>query len=164
MSSVANAKGHPVDVEAMRAYRLSRVRRELEETDIAAAIFFDPINIRYATDSSNMQVWTLHNPARYVMVMASGPVILWEFHGAKHLAKDLPLVTDVRVGTPWFHFAAGDQSHQKAKEFAAEIATEIQKFGGGNRRIAIDRVDTIGTLSLMAEGLIIEDGNNKGSN
>ena len=39
MSSVANAKAHPVDVEAMRAYRLSRVRRELEETDIAAAIF-----------------------------------------------------------------------------------------------------------------------------
>ena len=158
ISSVSNSEACPVDVAAMRAYRLSRVRRELEHRDIAAAIFFDPINIRYATDSSNMQVWTLHNPARYVLVTASGPVILWEFHGAEHLAQDLPLVTEVRVGTPWFHFAAGNQSHQKAKEFATEIATEIKKYGGGNRRIAVDRVDTIGTLSLIAEGLIIEDG------
>ena len=158
MSSVVSSEAHPVNVQAMRAYRLARVRQELEVGDMAAALFFDPINIRYATDSSNMQVWTLHNPARYVLVTTSGPVILWEFHGAKHLAKDLPLVTDVRVGTPWFHFAAGNQSRSKAKEFAAEIALEIQHHGGGNRRIAVDRVDSIGTLSLMAEGLIIEDG------
>ncbi len=85
-----------VNLDAMRAYRLNRLRRELQDNDIAAALFFDPINIRYATDCTNMQVWTLHNPARYALVTANGPVILWEFHGAEHLAKDLPLITEVR--------------------------------------------------------------------
>ncbi|NNE81099.1 MAG: aminopeptidase P family protein [Silicimonas sp.] len=147
-----------VNLDEMRAYRLDRLRQELSRRDIAAALLFDPVNIRYAVDCTNMQVWTLHNPARYVFVAASGPVILWEIHGAEHLARDLPLITDIRVGTPWFHFAAGDQSVAKAKEFAAEIADEIRLHGGGNRRIAVDRVDTTGTFSLLAEGLTIEDG------
>ena len=147
-----------VSLDAMRAYRLGRLRQELNRRDIAAALLFDPVNIRYAVDCTNMQVWTLHNPARYVLVSANGPIILWEFHGAEHLAEDLPLITDVRVGTPWFHFAAGDQCVAKAREFAAEIAEEIRLHGCGNRRIAVDRVDTIGTFSLLAEGLVIENG------
>lgn len=147
-----------VDLDAMRAYRLGRVRDELCRRDIAAALFFDPVNIRYATDCTNMQVWTLHNPARYCLVFASGPVILWEFHGARHLGEALPLIDEVRVGTPWFHFAAGDDGVVKAREFAAEIASEMLRHGGGNRRVAVDRADTTGTFALLAAGLAIEDG------
>ena len=147
-----------VDLEAMRAYRLDRVRAELSRRDIAAALFFDPVNIRYATDCTNMQVWTLHNPARYCLVFASGPVILWEFHGARHLGEALPLIDEVRVGTPWFHFAAGDDGVAKAREFAAEIASEVAHHGGGNHRVAVDRVDTTGTFALLAAGVVIEDG------
>ncbi|MDH3670272.1 MAG: aminopeptidase P family N-terminal domain-containing protein [Gammaproteobacteria bacterium] len=57
-----------VDRKALRRYRLSRIRQQLQQRDYAAVIFFDPINIRYATDTSNMQVWVLHNPVRYVFV------------------------------------------------------------------------------------------------
>lgn len=145
-------------LEAMRAYRLGRVRAELARHDIAAALFFDPVNIRYVTDCTNMQVWTLHNPARYCLVFASGPVILWEFHGATHLGDALPLIDETRVGCPWFHFAAGDDGPAKAREFAAEIAAEIARHGGGNRRVAVDRVDSMGTFALLAAGLKIEDG------
>jgi len=31
-------------------------------TRLCGVILFDPINIRYATGSRNMQVWTMHNP------------------------------------------------------------------------------------------------------
>ncbi|MEM9754454.1 MAG: Xaa-Pro peptidase family protein [Pseudomonadota bacterium] len=147
-----------VDLDAMRAYRLDRIRAELSRRDIAAALLFDPVNIRYATDCTNMQVWTLHNPARYAMVFATGPVILWEFHGAQHLGQALPLIDEVRVGCPWFHFAAGDDGGAKAAEFAAEIASEMRAHGGGSRRVAVDRVDTVGTFALLAAGLVIEDG------
>jgi Xaa-Pro aminopeptidase len=104
----------------MRAWRLGRLRAELQARDIAAALFFDPVNIRYATDCTNMQVWTLHNPARYAMVAADGPA--------------------------------------KAREFAAEIASEIALHGGGNRRLAVDRVDSAGTFALLAQGVQLEDG------
>ena len=147
-----------VDLDAMRAYRLGRLREAIQTRDVAGALFLDPINIRYATDCTNMQVWTLHNPARYALVLAEGPVILWEFHGAQHLADHLPLVNETRLGTPWFHFAAGDDGDTKAREFAAEIAREIRVHGGGNRRVAVDRIDTIGTFALLAEGLVIKDG------
>jgi Xaa-Pro aminopeptidase len=59
-----------VDRKALRRYRLSRIREQLQQRDYAAVVFFDPINIRYATDTSNMQVWVLHNPVRYVPVSA----------------------------------------------------------------------------------------------
>jgi len=47
---------HGVNVEAMRAYRLERVRAELRRRDYAGILLYDPINIRYATDTRNMSM------------------------------------------------------------------------------------------------------------
>lgn len=44
------------------------------------SFFFDPINIRYATDTSNIQVWVLHNLVRYVFVPLEGPLITSNGH------------------------------------------------------------------------------------
>ena len=71
-----------------RRYRLNRVQEMLCSNDRAAILLFDPVNIRYATDTSNMQVWTLHNPERYALVFANGPVILWEFRNCENLHDD----------------------------------------------------------------------------
>jgi len=158
MKDAAPQLAAEVNLAAMRAYRLQRLRDQIAARDVAGALFFDPVNIRYATDCTNMQVWTLHNPARYALVLAEGPVILWEFHGAQHLADALPLIDEARTGTPWFHFAAGDMGVEKARAFAAEIAAELRAHGGGNRRLAVDRIDTTGSFALLAEGLTIEDG------
>ncbi len=157
-AAVLESRTEVPDLAAMRRYRLGRLLREIEARDVAGALFFDPVNIRYATDCSNMQVWTLNNPARYALVMAGGRVILWEFHGAEHLSDDLPLIAETRVGTPWFHFAAGDDGLRKAREFAGEIAAEIRAHGDGNLRLAVDRIDTTGSFALLAEGLALEDG------
>src|SRR3546814_20506041 len=56
------------DKAALRAWRLGRLRQELKARDYAGALLYDPINIRYACDVRNMQVWCLHNAARYVFV------------------------------------------------------------------------------------------------
>ncbi|MGA7273123.1 MAG: aminopeptidase P family protein, partial [Acidimicrobiia bacterium] len=49
------------DLEVIRRYRLERVREQLARFDYAGIVLFDPLNVRYATDSTNMQVWVLHN-------------------------------------------------------------------------------------------------------
>ena len=51
------------NLPAMRKYRLERIRAELKRRDCAGALLYDPVNIRYATDSTNMQLWVAHNPA-----------------------------------------------------------------------------------------------------
>ena len=47
-----------VDVTVLRHQRLARLRTILREADVAAGLFFDPINIRYVTGISNMQIWS----------------------------------------------------------------------------------------------------------
>ncbi len=46
------------------AYRLERLRAELHKRDYAGCLLADPINIRYATGSRNMTLWTMHAPSR----------------------------------------------------------------------------------------------------
>src|SRR5687768_7071208 len=65
--------------------RLARLKAQLRAFDCAAGLYYDPINIRYATGTSNMQVYALHNPCRYVFVATEGAVILFEFKGCEHL-------------------------------------------------------------------------------
>ena len=50
---------NPVSIDThhkARRYRLQRVKEQLIKQDCAAILLYDPVNIRYATDSSNMQV------------------------------------------------------------------------------------------------------------
>ena len=63
-------------IASAREYRLERTRMELRNNDIAAILLYDPCNIRYATDTSNMQLWTMHNPSRYALIFADGPALI----------------------------------------------------------------------------------------
>jgi Xaa-Pro aminopeptidase len=147
-----------VDLAALRAYRLARVRRELQRRDYAGIVVFDPINIRYATDTSNMQVWIMHNPARYAFVAADGPVLMFDFHNCEHLSHGLGSVDEVRRASAWYYFAAGPRLAERAGRWAAEIADLVRAHGGGNRRLALDHADPAGAAALAALGVEIHDG------
>ena len=43
-----------IDFDRLRMYRLNRVQEQLRLNNVGACILFDPINIRYATDSRNI--------------------------------------------------------------------------------------------------------------
>jgi Xaa-Pro dipeptidase len=148
----------PPDLAALRRYRLARVRAELSARDYAGIVVTDPINVRYATDSTNMQVWCLHNPVRYAFVATAGPVIVFDFHGSAHLSDHLDLVDEVRPGRGWYFFKSGERVVEHARSWAAEIADLVRAHGGGNRRLAVDRADRAGVVALEAEGLSLYDG------
>lgn len=44
------------DLQRVRRYRLERVQAALRARDYDACLLYDPVNIRYATDSRNMAV------------------------------------------------------------------------------------------------------------
>lgn len=147
-----------VDLAALRAWRLTRLRDELKARDYAGALLYDPINIRYACDARNMQVWCLHNAVRYVFLATEGPIVLFDFHNCAHLSRDIPLIAEVRPAIGYHYFAAGDRCDELAARWAAEVADLVSRHGGGNRRLAIDKCEGRGIAALNALGVEIFDG------
>ena len=148
----------PPDMPTLREYRLSRIVGQLQKRDFAGLLTFDPLNIRYITDSTNMQLWTTHNPARACFVSADGYVVLWDFHGSEHLTAHLPLVREVRHGASFFYFeSAGLVDHHAAK-FAAEVDDLMREHCGDNRRLAVDRMERAGHVALEGLGIEIANG------
>ena len=45
------------DLQKMRKYRWERLTQHIVDRDYGGLLMFDPLNIRYATDSTNMQLW-----------------------------------------------------------------------------------------------------------
>jgi Xaa-Pro dipeptidase len=148
----------PEVLDRARAYRLGRFRAQMAQADVAALLLYDPINIRYAFDSSNMQVWTAHNPMRYALILNGGPAILFEFAGCEHLAKGLPGIDEIRPAISYMFMSKGDKAAGFLADWADEIADLIRQHGGGNRRIAADKLDPHAAAALAARGLAVEDG------
>ena len=147
-----------VDERKIRTYRLGRVRDELAERGYAAIVLTDPINIRYATGTRNMQVWTLHNAARYAFVPLEGPVVLFDFNNCEHLSADIETINEVRHAVATYCYAAGPEAEAKAGMWAAEIADLVQRYGGGNRRIAFDLLSPLGAAAISRHHLLVQDG------
>jgi Xaa-Pro aminopeptidase len=146
------------DLPRLRRYRIDQIRDLLRAADYAGAVFFDPVNVRYCTDSRNMQVWTLRNPARYVFVATDGPMVMFEFAGCNHLLDGLDCIDEIRTATSWFYFTSGPRMQDKANRWAAEIADLVHRHGGGNKRLAVDRLLPAGFVALGDLGIQVVDG------
>ena len=143
----------PPDMDAVRSWRLQRLRSQLQAEDMAGIVLFDPLNIRYALDATNMQVWSTHNAVRYAFVAAEGPVILFDLARCEHLTSHLPLIDEVRDATGWFFFQNGPREAEATDRWAAEIADLVRLHGGGNLRIALDKCEGPGLTALQRRGL-----------
>ena len=146
------------DMPALREYRLSRLQEQIRKHDCAGLLLFDPLNIRYATDTTNMQLWIAHNAARACFVPPEGKVILWDFHNCEHLSAHLPLVGEVRHGASFFYFETGDKTDAAAAHFVAEVLELMRAHGGANKRLAVDKIEHVGFAKLVAEGVEVIEG------
>ncbi|HEX3065265.1 MAG TPA: Xaa-Pro peptidase family protein [Dongiaceae bacterium] len=150
--------GKPIDEVDIRAFRLARLRAQLVGEDLAGIVIVDPVNLRYATGSRNMQVWTMHNPCRYAFVASAGPVVLFDLPSSMHLTRYLETIDERRPSLAWDYMAVGPRGEEMAKRWAAEIADLVRLHGGGNRRLAIDRADLLPAQALLREGVTAVDG------
>src|SRR5690606_23922349 len=132
------------DLPAMRKYRLERIRAELKRRDYAGALLYDPVNIRYATDSTNMQLWVAHNPTRHCFVATDGPVILFDYFSCEHLSDHSGVVDEVRPAVSWMYMYGGDLSGMRVARWAGQIADLVRFHGGDNTRLAVDHINPEG--------------------
>ncbi len=146
-----------IDMHAVRAFRLGRVRTEMERYGVDVCLLFDPVNIRYASDSRNMQVFSARNPARYLFVALDGPVILFEFTGCSHLSAHLETIDEIRPATTASYVAAGDDIAGRERVWASEMADLIRTHCGPDATVGIERVNAGAAIALAAEGFTIVD-------
>lgn len=148
----------PIDLNLVRLYRLNRVREQLKRRDYAGILLFDQINVRYACDATNMQIWCSHYETRCLFVATEGPMVLFDYGDYPHLVEGLDLIDEYRVHHSSYYFAAASRSDEKVALFANDIAELVSKHGAGNRRLAIDRLSYPGSSALLDKGLTLHDG------
>ncbi len=146
------------DLPKMRQYRLDRTTHQLQKMGYDGLIVMDPLNIRYVTDTTNMQVWVMHNGARYAYVSADGHMIVWEFTDCEFLCGHTDLVNEVRPAVFATYFLAGNRQEEQARRWAAEMVDVIENRTGKNAKIAIDQCGLIGFKALEAAGISLGSG------
>lgn len=146
------------NLSAMREYRWQRLVSHINARDYGAILLFDPLNIRYGSDSTNMQLWNTHNPFRCLVVCADGYMVMYDYAVAKFLSTMNPLVNEQRDGADFFYFDRGDKIADAAEKFAKQIADLVQQHGEGNQRIGVDKPMLHAIWALENNGFTIFPG------
>tara|TARA_B100000035_G_scaffold194555_1_gene166086 strand:- start:226 stop:1581 length:1356 start_codon:yes stop_codon:yes gene_type:complete len=142
----------------MREFRWKRLTDHIVQRGYGGLLMFDPLNIRYATDSTNMQLWNTHNPFRAVLLCSDGYMVIWDYKNSPFLSEFNPLVKEQRSGADLFYFDRGDKIDIAADKFSNEVRTLITEHSDSNMRLAVDKIMLHGLRSLEAQGFEIMEG------
>ncbi|MGR3363487.1 MAG: M24 family metallopeptidase [Maritimibacter harenae] len=146
-----------IDLRAVRLYRLGRVRAEMARRDIGAVILSDPVNIRYATGTRNMQVFSMRNQAARYLLLTADRSILFEFTGCLFLADGFETVDEVRPGKTASFVAAGPHIAARERAWAAEMGDLIASLVGRGARVGMERMNAGSAIALAEAGFEVVD-------
>ena len=145
-----------INFDKLRSYRLDRVKKELEKNNLEACILFDPVNVRYALDTTNMSIYNMHNLTRYCFIPVNGPIILYEYFNCEGLSSHLNLINEVRPAITWDYFSNGDQANLQLKKWINEI-NGLSNSYFKSKKIAIDVINGPAVTALNKAGIKVVD-------
>jgi Xaa-Pro dipeptidase len=140
----------------IQAHRLRRICQRLDAAECTAIVLFDPVNIRYATGTRNMQVWTMHNICRYTVVFASGETVLYELGSSAHLAR--AQAADIRPSLTTDFMAVGNRGPEMARRWAESMISLLHEKGIVEQSLAIDRAGLALVQESERQGLRLIEG------
>jgi Xaa-Pro dipeptidase len=149
-----------VDFERLRQHRIARVKKIMEQEDLAALLLFETSNIRYAT-ATQIGYWAFNKGERWALVTRDSRPRVWDFgSAAKAHRLQLPHMYDTENsvgGNTGLQGAIGPEAglHSRA---AAEIRHVLEAEGIAGERLGVDMAETGVFLALQAEGLNVVDG------
>ena len=146
------------NLERMREYRWKRLTDAIVARGYGGLLMYDPLNIRYATDTTNMQIWNTHNPFRACLLCADGHMVMWEYKNSPFLVTFNPLVKELRSGATFFYNSTGDKGDDAARGFAAQVDEVMRAHAGTNRRLAVDKIMVAGLRALERIGFEVLEG------
>jgi Xaa-Pro aminopeptidase len=141
-----------MDDRPLRDGRLARLQRAMAERDVACLLLFNEPNIRYATGTSVMPIWSNTTFVRCALVPQDGAPILFEHPNSVHRSRRA--VEDVRPMRMWEFI---DASEDEARLWADETVAAMRELGMEGNVLAVDRLGTPGFLALQRLGLELSD-------
>lgn len=144
-------------LNSLASERQQRLRDNMLLFDTPVLLILDSVNIQYATGASNMTIFSTRTPARYLLIFAEGPAILYEYFGCEHLASGLPTLDDVRPARGLCFVSSGGDPTGQAIAMAEEISNAVREAGLSIDQLAIDRFPLASIDALRAKGFRLTD-------
>ncbi|MEX1047656.1 MAG: Xaa-Pro peptidase family protein [Actinomycetota bacterium] len=141
-----------MNLERLRAGRFVRLQDAMRRHGTEVCLFFNQANVRYATGTAIMTVYSNSAFVRCTVVPAEGAPILFEHPKSLHISRRI--VDDVRPMHAW-EFT--DDPATEASFWAKEIVGAMRDAGAEGNRLAVDKLGTPAVLALQAEGLQLAD-------
>ncbi len=140
-----------VDMERLKRERLARLQEQMAKADLGGMLFFDPVNIRYATGRRFPGVFNMRFFLAYAVVPQEGEPLVFASHtgdGSSALEK----------GQLWDFFPCGRNVEEAARLWGDRISDTMKEMGILGQRLGIDRMDFYSSESLKAHEIEIADG------
>ena len=150
-----------IDFDALRAYKLQRVRDQLEEKDLGALLCLDMDNIRYLT-STHLAEWARDKFIRWCVLPRGGEPVLFELGSAAKVKRELcPWLKpeNIRVATPWARGANLKAVNDFTSSNAARnIKAVLEEGCVADMPIGVDTVDLYLLEAMREQGLDVVNG------
>jgi Xaa-Pro aminopeptidase len=141
-----------VDLPALRVERLERLQAAMRAEGADVALFFMPGNIRYATGTAIMTVYSMSASVRCALVPAEGSPVVFEHAESAHVSARI--APDVRPFVPWEYF---DDAAARAGMWADEIVAALTELGTSGSTLYVDKLATPAFLALAERGVRFAD-------
>jgi Xaa-Pro dipeptidase len=150
-----------IDFDALRAYKLQRVRDQLEEKDLGALLCLDMDNIRYLS-STHLAEWARDKFLRWCVLPRGGEPVLFELGSAAKVKRELcPWLKpeNIRPATPWARGANLKAVNQITSSSAARnIRAVLEECGVAEMPLGVDIVDLYLLEALREQRLDVVNG------
>ncbi len=141
-----------IDFERMSAYRIARLKQQLELLDAAFCILVNPVSLRYAVDYRSYLLFQSHIPTTYLFLPRDGPIVMYGSY------YRVPRVEHMRPGRGHAFFDGGSGIDIAAAALADDVVEYLAEIGSDNRRVAIEYINPSVTQALMRRGIEVVDG------
>ncbi len=139
----------------LRKDRLAKMQAEMAKRDVAALLLVNPVNVRYATGVSVMDIWTSINLARYALVPVQGDPQLFEYSKSLFIAR--AVWPTARPAKAWQYRFAQHEVDRISADWAAELKDLLKGWGLAGGKVGFDQLDWYGVRALEAAGLTLTD-------